>query len=156
MNRGNLIAAVASATALLLAFAGGAERSSASQKLQPGKEGSSATAQAPTMSLRGEDLFLYYCASCHGKDGRGMGPVAKELKRPVPDLTQIARRNGGRFPRQRIENIIVGTELSQTAHGTREMPIWGPVFGQIEWDRDMGQVRLNNLAKYLESIQQKP
>jgi len=33
------------------------------------------------------------------------------------------------------------------------MPIWGPVFHQVESDVDRGYVRLDNLIKYLESIQ---
>ena len=158
MHRGNLIAVVASAFALILAMASAeprpaAEKNGKAAQVGTVNEAKAGAQSAQGMSLRGEDLFLYYCASCHGKDGRGQGPVVKELKKPVPDLTLIAKRNGGRFPLKRIENIIAGTELSGTAHGTREMPIWGPVFGQIEWDRDMGQVRLNNLARYLEGIQ---
>ena len=42
------------------------------------------------------------------------------------------------------------------AHGSREMPIWGPIFHQIEADVDRGNVRLENLVKYLESIQSTP
>jgi mono/diheme cytochrome c family protein len=152
MHKGNLIAVVATAFALILAVAGADPGPAQGKKTD--KAGPAAEA-AQSMSLRGEDLFQYYCASCHGTDGRGHGPVAKELKKPVPDLTLINKRHGGRFPQKRVENIIAGMELSGTAHGTREMPIWGPVFGQIEWDRDMGQVRLNNLARYLETIQQK-
>jgi hypothetical protein len=39
------------------------------------------------------------------------------------------------------------------SHGSREMPIWGPIFHQVESDVDRGNVRLENLVKYLESIQ---
>jgi hypothetical protein len=81
-----------------------------------------------------------------------MAPI---LKTAVPDLTKIAKRNWGVFPLERVENIIAGTEPSGLGHGTREMPIWGPLFSQITSDRDYGKVRLYNLAKYLESIQKK-
>jgi hypothetical protein len=38
-------------------------------------------------------------------------------------------------------------------HGSREMPVWGPIFSQVEADVDRGPVRMENLVKYLESIQ---
>jgi mono/diheme cytochrome c family protein len=105
-------------------------------------------------SLEGPDLFHAYCAPCHGQDGKGNGPVAPALKANPPDLTTIAQRNGGRFPVPRVRSIIAGDQVI-TAHGSREMPIWGPIFHQIEWDRDFGNIRLENLTKYLESIQRK-
>jgi mono/diheme cytochrome c family protein len=103
-------------------------------------------------SVKGPDLFHAYCASCHGTDGSGAGPVAPALKPKVPDLTTIAQRNGGLFPARRIQQIIAGDELI-VSHGSREMPVWGPIFHQIEEDRDLGEVRLQNLTKYLEAIQ---
>jgi mono/diheme cytochrome c family protein len=105
-------------------------------------------------SLEGPDLFRSYCASCHGLDGKGNGPVSSALKTQPADLTTISRRNGGIFPVDRVSKIIAGDELV-TAHGSREMPVWGPIFHQIELDRDFGDVRLHNLTKYIESIQQK-
>jgi hypothetical protein len=42
------------------------------------------------------------------------------------------------------------------AHGPREMPVWGPVFHQVEEDVDRGNVRIDNLVKYLASIQAPP
>ena len=94
------------------------------------------------------------CASCHGVDGKGQGPVAPALRSKVPDLTLIMRRAAGEFPRVRIRNIIEGTE-SPVAHGSREMPVWGPVFHQIDADQDLGDVRVDNLATYIQSIQRK-
>jgi cytochrome c553 len=37
-------------------------------------------------SMYGRDLFEFYCASCHGRDGKGSGPVAPALKTPPPHL----------------------------------------------------------------------
>jgi mono/diheme cytochrome c family protein len=105
-------------------------------------------------SVGGAAIFRDYCASCHGTDGRGHGPVAAAFKGEVPDLTLITKRAGGEFPRARIRNIIEGKE-SPVPHGSREMPVWGPVFHQIDNDRDMGNVRIDNLALYIQSIQQK-
>jgi len=95
-------------------------------------------------STKGADLFRAYCASCHGTDGQGHGPAA--------DLTLIARRNGGEFPVDRIRRIITGDHVI-ASHGSREMPVWGPIFHQVETDIDRGNVRMENLIKYLESIQ---
>ncbi len=106
-------------------------------------------------SVRGPDLYHAHCAACHGPDGKGNGPVGAALKTKPADLTVLAKNNGGRFPTQRIQKFISGDEPSLVAHGTREMPVWGPIFHQIEEDQDFGNVRLQNLIKYLETIQQK-
>lgn len=104
-------------------------------------------------SLDGPTLYVTYCAVCHGQDATGHGPMASILKTPVPDLTRIAKHNGGAFPFERVADVIDGTRLSGLGHGTSEMPIWGPIFSQITSDRDYGRVRLYNLTKYLETIQ---
>jgi mono/diheme cytochrome c family protein len=104
--------------------------------------------------VEGPDLYRAYCASCHGRDATGQGPAAPAMKAAVPDLTSIARRNGGIFPHGRVRKIIAGDD-EILSHGSREMPIWGPIFHQVERDRDWGLVRLENLSKYLESIQKK-
>ncbi len=103
-------------------------------------------------SLNGVDLYHAYCASCHGMDGRGNGPVASALNTQPSDLTRIAERNGGIFPLERVKKIISGDQMV-SAHGSHEMPVWGPVFHQVEEDRDYGNVRLQNLAEYLRTLQ---
>jgi hypothetical protein len=50
---------------------------------------------------------------------------------------------------------MFGTDGLLPAHGSKAMPIWGPLFHEIEFDQDLGNVRLENVTKYLESIQQK-
>jgi mono/diheme cytochrome c family protein len=105
-------------------------------------------------SVEGPDLYREYCASCHGKDGKGNGPVAVALKATVPDLTVIAKINGGTFPVAKVRRIILGEGMI-ASHGSREMPVWGPIFHQVEADLDRGPVRVENLVKYLESIQVK-
>jgi mono/diheme cytochrome c family protein len=106
-------------------------------------------------SFRGPELYVAYCASCHGKDARGDGPAGKALRTAPPDLTRIAERNGGMFPFVRVQRIISGEDQTPTAHGTREMPVWGPLFSEVSWDQDLGRVRIYSLAKYLEGIQAK-
>jgi mono/diheme cytochrome c family protein len=106
----------------------------------------------PIDSLEGRALYHQYCAVCHGNDGKGGGPMAKALKSAPPDLTHIAIRNSGTFPFQRVQRIISG-ESEVNAHGTREMPLWGPILSQIAWDQDLGRVRIYNLTQFLEKLQ---
>jgi len=106
-------------------------------------------------SIQGPALFNAYCAVCHGKDGKGAGPMAGLLKVKPADLTRIALRNGGKFPMARVQRIISGEDPLPASHGPREMPVWGPIFSQIAWDQDLGRVRIDNLAKYIEQMQVK-
>lgn len=105
--------------------------------------------------IDGAKVYQYYCATCHGSDARGHGPAAVALKGAVPDLTLISQRNRGKFPYQRIKETIAGKQSGPTAHGNREMPVWGPIFHEIEADQDWGEVRLDAVTKYLKTIQQK-
>jgi mono/diheme cytochrome c family protein len=104
-------------------------------------------------SIRGDNLYKAYCASCHGVAAKGNGPMAQWLRVQPADLTRIAARNGGDFPLARVERIISGEQLLPSGHGTRGMPVWGPVFSQVTRDQDFGRVRIDNLARYLRDIQ---
>jgi mono/diheme cytochrome c family protein len=141
-----LFCALVVSMAVLFSWAGGQE----SQVPQERKK----TSQPLIQSVKGADLYHAYCASCHGVDGKGNGPVAPALNTRPSDLTTIAQRNGGVFPTDRIRKVIEGEELI-SAHGSSEMPVWGPIFHRVEWDQDLGSVRLQNVTKYLETIQQK-
>jgi mono/diheme cytochrome c family protein len=106
-------------------------------------------------SVEGRDLFRAYCAPCHGPDADGRGIIAPALKASVPDLRQLTKRNQGQFPEKRIRGVLNG-DVSLVSHGSQEMPVWGPLFHQIENDMDWGNVRVANLVKYLQSIQTGP
>ncbi len=106
-------------------------------------------------SMEGPALFKAYCATCHGTGGKGIGPMTQWLKIKTPDLTRISLRGGGTFPRDRVQRIISGEENITAGHGTREMPVWGPVFSQVSRDQDLGRMRVYNLAKFIEKIQEK-
>jgi mono/diheme cytochrome c family protein len=106
-------------------------------------------------SIQGPNLYKAYCAVCHGMDAKGNGPMAMFLKTAPSDLTRITSRNNGMFPLAKIRRIIAGEEPLEAGHGTRQMPVWGPVFSQIAWDQDLGRVRVDNLARFLESLQAK-
>jgi mono/diheme cytochrome c family protein len=106
-------------------------------------------------SFKGPELFKAYCATCHGKDAKGGGPMAVSLRIAPPDLTRIAIRNGGTFPFLQVQKIISGEQQPPATHGTREMPVWGPIFSEVTWDQDLGRVRIYSIAMYLEAIQVK-
>jgi mono/diheme cytochrome c family protein len=75
----------------------------------------------------GERKYEYetHCAVCHGSTGAGDGPYSKLLTKTIPDLTTLSKTNGGVFPFVRMYEIIDGRQAA-LAHGTKEMPIWGP------------------------------
>ena len=106
-------------------------------------------------SLGGAPLFQACCASCHGTDGKGSGLAAVVLTTKVPDLTRLAEVNGGTFPYDRVQRIISGDQPGTPAHGSREMPLWGPIFKRIAWDQDLHRLCIYNLTKYVESLQRK-
>ncbi|MEN8160613.1 MAG: cytochrome c [Myxococcota bacterium] len=106
----------------------------------------------------GRDEFQKNCASCHGIDARGGGPVAAALTTPPADLTGIASRRGGDFPADEIAAWIDG-RLAPSAHGTREMPIWGAQLAKGlppgPLTQDLVRGRIVTLVEYLRSIQVK-
>ncbi len=103
-------------------------------------------------NARGRKLYGQYCASCHGVDGKGMGPVASSFKTAVPDLTTIAQRDG-KFDLLKVQNIIAG-EVTTPAHGTVEMPVWGYIFRR-QGDKATSTLNVHALAKYIEAMQKK-
>jgi mono/diheme cytochrome c family protein len=108
-----------------------------------------------TSPTDGRQMFNSYCAPCHGADGRGNGPAAKALKTPPFDLTTLARMNHGKYPDAHVLAVMqFGSNIP--AHGSQEMPIWGPILGRMSnansQDKDL---RLGNLSRYIEKIQVK-
>lgn len=85
---------------------------------------SAALAQDATIAAAGAAEYRISCATCHGDDARGDGPVAAQLKVKPADLTQITKRNHGAFPFLGVFETIDG-RAQVGAHGTREMPVWG-------------------------------
>jgi len=106
-----------------------------------------------TSPASGKDMYVQYCASCHGKDGKGAGPAASALKIPPTDLTTLATRGKGTFPELRVVRIIEGTD-ELAAHGSMDMPTWGQVFHQMDGSAVM-RLRVANLSAYLKTIQVK-
>jgi mono/diheme cytochrome c family protein len=109
--------------------------------------------QARGATADGGALFRAHCASCHGQEGRGNGPVAPMMRKAPPDLTQLTRHNGGLFPEARIRRIVDGREVE--SHGTREMPVWGDVFKTISDGVADAPTRILAIVRYLQSLQQR-
>jgi len=109
----------------------------------------------PTSAASGKQMFQAYCASCHGATGRGDGPAAAALKSSPADLTALRQKNGGKFPADRVTSILRG-QSTVTAHGNRDMPVWGPVFWHMSQGHESEvQQRIANLTRYIESLQAK-
>jgi len=109
-------------------------------------------------SIAGRDLYLRHCTSCHGEDGKGQGPVASSLRTPPADLTQIAQRAGGRFDEAAVLAAIDG-KRTVAAHGPREMPVWGAVFGDElkgqSYPEYVSLLQSRALMDYLHTLQEK-
>lgn len=103
----------------------------------------------------GRETYFFHCAACHGRNGKGDGPVVPALKAPPPDLTTLAKRRGGRYPRAEITAFITGKGRDLAAHGSGDMPVWGPLFRELNPFDSRIDVRLLRLNDHLESIQAK-
>jgi hypothetical protein len=101
------------------------------------------------------------CMPCHGIDGRGDGRLANTLKTAPADLTRIAKSNNGKFPFNKVADIIDGRAIV-AAHGEREMPLWGDRYRKaVEPNEPPTKIEQSALAqmgalvRFLETIQEK-
>jgi mono/diheme cytochrome c family protein len=106
----------------------------------------------------GAALYAAHCATCHGTQAHGDGPMAALLNIPVPDLTGLSARNGGSFPMFEVVQSIDG-RARPGAHGG-PMPLWGAIFGEtpglivgLQEGPLEAQGRIMALTLWLESIQ---
>jgi mono/diheme cytochrome c family protein len=104
----------------------------------------------------GSELFKTYCASCHGRSARGDGPLAANMKKPPPDLTQFAARNGDVFPAALVAQIIDGRQPVK-GHGGPDMPVWGDAFkaSRVCSSEEAVQARIRALVEFLQHIQER-
>jgi mono/diheme cytochrome c family protein len=107
-----------------------------------------------TNEVSGAKLFHTYCAACHGQDGRGNGPAAPALKTAPTDLTLLAQHNGGNFPAEHVIHVLI-SDSEPLAHGSKNMPMWGPIFRQMGAHQSLARLRAHNVMEYLKSIQAK-
>ena len=114
-----------------------------------------AAGQAPPATAEsGSDLFYNNCASCHGTDGKGNGPLGQVLTVRPSNLTIIAKNTGGKFPAAKIYELIDGRNPAVRGHGGPDMPVWGEVFAARGSTASVKN-RINALVKYIETLQVK-
>jgi mono/diheme cytochrome c family protein len=110
----------------------------------------------PAIGSSGHNIYMDRCGACHGENGKGNGPAVGSLKNVPADLTLLAKRNGGVFPEEWLRKVVGGEEeVDITAHGSREIPIWGQLFhAKNAADQYFANTRFGDLVTYLESIQE--
>ncbi|HTS28703.1 MAG TPA: cytochrome c [Bryobacteraceae bacterium] len=106
---------------------------------------------SPTSIASGKEMFNHYCAACHGPGGKGDGPAASSFKKAPRDLTKLARDNGGKYPAEHVAATLSIEECC--VHGSKVMPVWGPILSSISSSQAEMQLRISNLVKYIETLQ---
>ena len=119
----------------------------------------SAAAQEPgteEQMVAGSSVYATYCTVCHGPGAKGDGPLANSLRFRPPDLTLLAKKNGGTFPKDRVLRTVDGRNPVK-GHGGPDMPVWGDAFSQSREGRDEKAVRqkVEAVVTHLESLQEK-
>ena len=103
-----------------------------------------------------KEMYLKYCGSCHGNGGKGDGPVSRDLKIKVPDLTLLRSKNKGIYPTNRVMSSIDGSRTVR-AHGDRTMPVWGEVFREEHETQKYTELtsllKAKLIAEYLATLQ---
>lgn len=121
-----------------------------------------ATVVAQPLKL-GQREYRNSCAVCHGVSGKGDGTFGYIIEKKMPDLTVLAKSNGGIFPFERVYETIDGTRMVK-AHGTADMPIWGDryrmqaaeYYADVPYDdRAFVRTRILALIEYLATLQTK-
>jgi mono/diheme cytochrome c family protein len=108
-----------------------------------------------TNAASGEEMYNSYCAACHGVDGKGSGPAASALKVAPTNLTELSAKNDGKYPTLHVSSVLRG-EAETPAHGSKDMPVWGPLFRHLSQGHDAEvQQRIANLNQYVGTLQKK-
>jgi len=108
--------------------------------------------------IYGRDLYMRYCASCHGISGRGDGPAAEALQPRPADLTRLRERYGGQHP-LRETMAVIDSRRPVRAHGDSAMPVWGEVFEReleeklVGWPKATALHQVRLLAEYVLTLQ---
>lgn len=142
-------------TALALTFGALSVFAGQNQAAPSGKPQIQTVPPQATNPASGKEMYMAYCASCHGANGTGNGPAASALKVPPANLTTLAKNNGGKFPDAKVAQSIKGDPDMPSAHGSQQMPVWGPTFWQLGHNEAQVQQRVRNLTSYVASLQQK-
>jgi mono/diheme cytochrome c family protein len=111
-------------------------------------------AGADERQVLGSSVYRTYCSVCHGPEAKGDGPLADSLRFLPPDLTLLARKNGGTFPKQRVLRTVDGRNPVK-GHGGPDMPVWGDAFRQTRegWNEQQARQRIEAVVEHLASLQ---
>jgi mono/diheme cytochrome c family protein len=113
------------------------------------------TAIKETSPASGKEMFTQYCASCHGTDGKGNGPAAAAMKTVPTDLTQLAKKHGGKYPSNAVSSVLKFGS-GPASHGSSDMPVWGPLLQSLDKYHDaIVQQRIGNIVTYIGTLQAK-
>jgi mono/diheme cytochrome c family protein len=139
---------------LLAAVLGEAADAPGQSSPAPGQAKPASPTDSGVYGVSGSYAYRTYCASCHGADGRGEGPLAESLRFHPPDLTLIAKRHGGEYPAEKIQRIVDGRK-PLPGHGGPDMPIWGDAFKNAETGFDDAKVKekIRGVVDYLRTLQ---
>ncbi|MEQ8230316.1 MAG: cytochrome C [Gammaproteobacteria bacterium] len=100
----------------------------------------------------GQAAWYEHCTVCHGRDGSGDGPFVPLLRTAPPDLTVLARDNGGEFPLDRVLRAVDGRNLP-LAHGGGDMPLWGRVLSAAGECEERVRSRVVDVVAWLRTLQ---
>ena len=106
---------------------------------------------SPTSPDSGRQMFAHYCAACHGPSGKGDGPAAASFKKAPRDLTKLTHDNSGKYPSAHVAAILGLEECC--VHGSKVMPVWGPILSSVSGSQAERQMRISSLVKYVETLQ---
>ena len=105
---------------------------------------------------QGKEMYMQYCSSCHGQDGRGSGSVSAFLKVKVPDLTLLKKNNKGIYPVDQVILAIDGRRKLRS-HGDPKMPVWGESFSSGSQRPKSAEVTISlkekAIAEYVATLQ---
>ena len=105
----------------------------------------------------GKSAFMQYCSTCHGVDAEGQGDLTQIMTVKVPDLTQLAAMNDGKFPMLEVIHVIDG-RTGLRGHGG-PMPTYGALFDEEAGNEGpLGSIlytrgKILSIAYYLEGLQ---
>ncbi len=84
---------------------------------------------------RGEEIYQKQCASCHGIDGKGTGPLAQALSHPPADLTNNFHTSPGNGDAYLFWRVSEGGQVEPFKSQGSRMPAFKDVLSESErWD----------------------
>jgi mono/diheme cytochrome c family protein len=106
--------------------------------------------------VAGPSVYRTYCTVCHGPGAKGDGPLAESLRFRPPDLTLLARKNGGTFPKDRVLRTVDGRNPVK-GHGGQDMPVWGDAFkhSRESFSEKAVRQKIEAVVQHLETLQER-